>query len=855
VLLTALLAGCTSKTETITVTEVLACSATAPTGACEVGQSCFQGACAPTASLCSPTNLAGTCASGATCFGGGCVLTSALCGTNNPAGPCASGSTCVEGTCFVTATLCSTSNLTGTCSAGKSCSSGVCAAPGVDPCTVDVYMDQPTIGVDTRMKLTVDGKSFKDSNGNGTLDLYEDWRKVEICRARDLASKMTPPQKIGLMSEGSTIGGGTPDATLTQGTQDNITKLNLRQALIRLGARSGQELAAYMNSIQKLCEAQPLSIPFVVTTDPSHGFGMSTNATTGAMSNGASTVVSPWPYPLGLGAINELAVTRGYGDAVRKEFMAMGFRWQLGPQADLATEPRWARVQNVFGENAFAVAAHSRACIEGFQGKGDGGLKNGIAATIKHFPGAGPNEGGKDSHSRPGKFNVFPGANFAYHQIAFRAAVEAGGVAVMPCYSIFKGQTEWDPEQTGAAFSRGLITRYLKESLGFSGMITSDWGTMSSSIWGVETLNQPQRVALFLRAGSHQLGSDAIALVQAAFDQGLIVEADLTTAAEKILEMSFKLGLFENPYTDAAAAPSVVRSPAQRLAGLEAQKKAVVILKNREHSTTANSGAKYLPIDGVRLTADGGVVDDLNRNGTVEVFYDGVVDDLAGSDIYDDALQPYAYASAGGLTADGGTAIPVAKAASAATADIAVLRVSARKGTYFGLDQFPGTAVDTGLPASIKDRNKIIDLLRVRDGFTDASGTPVAALNPSLKIVLVMHFDRPGIVRPFVSGLTSLNETLGVPGSYPLVSNPANTRADGLGGVDAFLVEFGAFDRAVLDVLFNKNRPATPAGYVYGSSRLPMEIPSTDAEVNAQYEDVPADTPNPTYALGAGSTY
>jgi hypothetical protein len=128
----------------------------------------------------------------------------------------------------------------------------------------------------------------------------------------------------------------------------------------------------------------------------------------------------------------------------------------------------------------------------------------------------------------------------------------------------------------------------------------------------------------------------------------------------------------------------------------------------------------------------------------------------------------------------------------------------------------------------------------------------VPAANPTLKIVLIMHMDRPGIVKPFLNGFTTLDETPGVPGSYPGVSDPDNIRADGLGGVDAFLVDFGAFDRAVLDFLFNKN---APAGFTYGAARLPVEIPSSDEEVDAQFEDLPNDTLHPTYNLGAGSGF
>lgn len=794
-------------------------------------------------------NVAGT----ANIAGSATTLVVLPCSTTNPTGSCEAGNSCIDGVCVVDAAVCSTTNPGGLCSTGHACYAGACVS-----CSVAVYTEQPVIAVDTKTKLTADGLQFKDSSGDGKLDPYEDWRLPEICRAKDLVTKMTIPQKVGLMSETSSIGSGTEDASITDAIKATLQTGHVRQALIRLGARSGQQLAAYMNAIQKICEADAWGIPFVVTTDPSHGFGMSTSDTTGAQSLSASTVLSPWPYPLGLGAINDLDVTRQFGDAVRQEFMAMGFRWELGPMADSATEPRWARVQNTFGENAYMVANHAKACIEGFQGLGKGGLKNGIAATVKHFPGAGADEHGKDSHSRAGKFNVFPGDNFIYHQIPFKAAIAAGAAALMPCYSIFKGQLDYEPEQTGTAFSHSLITGYLKQQLGFSGMVTSDWGTMSSTAWGVESLTQPQRAAMFVKAGSHQLGSDSYTIVQAAVDQGLLTEKEINGAAEKILEMSFKLGIFENPYVDPAAAATIIRSNENLTNGFVAQKKAIVMLKNRAHDAAPVSGygadtaTKYLPI-----RADS--VLDTNGSGTVEIYFDGVVDGLAGEDIYSRVLGDYNYAVAAAGAAPG-----IASAAAAKDADIAILRITSRKGVYFGLDDgvplsfdgaFPGISADSTIAASTKDRNKVIDLLRIRDGYTDSTGTAIPAANPKLKIVLVMHMDRPGIVEPFITGLKNLDETLGLPSSYPTVSDIANRSTTGLQGVDAMLVEFGAYDRAVLDFLFNKSVPTTPPGYAYGAARLPMEIPRSDKEVNEQYEDVPADTWNPTFALGAGSTY
>jgi beta-glucosidase len=506
------------------------------------------------------------------------------------------------------------------------------------------------------------------------------------------------------------------------------------------------------------------------------------------------------------------------------------------------------------------VANHATACVEGFQSDGD--LKNGIAATIKHFPGAGPDEDGKDSHSRYGKYNVFPGDNFEYHQIPFISVFQAGAAAVMPCYSIFKGQTDYSPEQTGAAFSKGLITDYMKRELGFNGMVTSDWGTMSSSVWGVESLTQPQRAAMFVKAGSHQLGSDSHTIVQAAYDQGLLTEEEINGAAEKILEMSFKLGIFENPYVDTDATSDIVRSEEHLLNGFVAQKKAIVILKNRAHDVAPPSGwggdsaTKYLPIRGDEESGEHPC--DADGDDTVTVYFDGVEEGLSGEDIYSPYLDDYDYVSAAS-----GSTLAIAQASTPADADIAVLRITARKGSYFGYDAgvplsfdapFPGTSTDGTIAPAIADRNKVIDLLRIRDGYTNSDGAVVSATNPDLKIILVMHMDRPGIVKPFINGLATLNETPGEPGSYPMVSDPANLDTTSLKGVDGFLVEFGAHDRAVLDVLFNQNIPTTPADYAYGAS-LPMEIPSSDSEVEAQYEDLPADTWNPTFALGAGSKY
>lgn len=864
-LLTLGLAACTeTKTEVVEVpvdriVEVIpACSTTHPTGACPAGESCFQGTCVAALSLCGPSNFSGTCQTGYSCYHGGCIPTEVVPPpVVDPVDPCDERVNAAQ-------------PLLGF-------APGRPLGTGGAPYTYDHDADTATPAVEVpylqKVAITADGLQFRDLNASGTLERYEDWRYSDVCRAKDLVSRMTVRQKVGLMSEGSTIGSGTADGVMPQGAINSMAIDQRRQALIRFTGITAAQYATYTNNVQALVEGLPLGIPFVITADPVHGIGQSTHPTTGVQTLGTTAVVSHWPYPAGLGAINDANLTFQFGDTVRREFKALGFRWQLGPMADVATEPRWSRVQNTFGENAHHVAKHTKACIEGYQGgRGGPGLREGIAATMKHFPGAGPNEDGMDSHTAPGRFNVFPGGMFDYHSIPFKAAIEAGSAAVMPCYSIFRIPA-LDPEQVGAAHSEAIITNYLKRTLGFDGMITGDWGAAGGSAWGLEMFTGAEKAASFVKAGSHQLGSDSHLRIQEAYDQGLLTEADIDGAAVKILEMSFKLGIFENPYNDPGLATAEVRSQANMLAGFDAQKRAIVLLRN---AATANPGR--LPISQSRYTDVAGgttgapdvgeFASDADRDGQIEVFFDGVADSLAGTDQYATWLLDYDYRAAGsGTTGTAGFTLPIVQAASAADADIAILRITARKGSYFGLDAgvplsfdrpFTGRQTDAGFGAAVRDARKVIDLFRIRDGYTDSTGTPVAAANPNLRIVLVVHMDRPPIVKPWVNGLRTLDETPGVPGSYPLVSDEANVNQTivtastptAKAGVDTLLVDFGAYDRAILDFVFRRN---LIAGWTYGAARLPQEIPSTDAATEAQWEDVPGDSVAPTFIIGAGT--
>jgi beta-glucosidase len=913
-LLAAALAAC-SGTETKYVDRIPDCSATYPTGACASGQACFQGACVATTSLCSQTNASGTCPAGFACYGGGCIVAAAVpaaCGPTVPSGTCDAAKSCFMGACTTTATICSATNMAGVCPTGWACYGGGCiiasavppTEPGeVDPCAAQVNTTQPVLGFAPgkpktadggvymydhdsdagsaaievpyvqKVKITVDGKDYRDLNANGTLDRYEDWRYSPLCRAKDLAARMTVPQKVGLMNSGGSLGNGAASGVLPDSVVVAVARNNYRQGLTRFGIPAVQS-AAYFNNVQAMVEGLPLGIPVIVSGDPVHSVSGSMSAT-GAMTVSRHATFTNWTGTLGMGAINDLALTQSYGECVRSEFSAAGLRWQLGPMADIASEPRWGRVAGLFGSEPQHVAKHVTAYVIGLQGSATGDLRNGVAATMKHFPGHGAQEDGMDAHTYIGRFNVYPGQNLSQHFIPFQGAFDVGAAAIMPCYSVYKAQYEYDPLQVPSGFSYEFVTGLAKKKMGFSGMVTGDWGTATGQAFNMELLTAAERSTLWVHAGSNQYGSDSNAGFQQAFDQGLLTEAELNASAAKILEMVIKTGVFENPYTNLTTVDSLVRTPESRKLGFESMKKAVVLLKNADH---ANAAIRYLPINGTRFTdKTGGTASapdvgefhcDTNGDARVSVYFDGVWDSIVGptdptkqDDVYD-VLGDYDYTSAGAGTAGTvGFTLPVEATADITHADIAIIRIVPRASarTWEGLLSYDGVLtaaqlqnqVDTSIASAAASKKKLLDALRARDGYVNSAGVTVAATNPTLKIILDQETNRPGIIRPFVVGLVSLNETAGVAGSYPSVSDEANiNQTANLTGVDGVLADFGAWDRAILDFVFNKN---VPAGYTYGTARLPVEIPASDSAVRAQFEDVPNDSLFPTYSHNAGS--
>lgn len=440
--------------------------------------------------------------------------------------------------------------------------------------------------------LTENGRTFRDLNKNGILDVYEDSSAPLEARVEDLISQMNVEEKAGTMFVsmiGSTPKGKpmeTPilstdilvlGASLVLPTNSELIARKRLNSFNILTSLDADLMAKYNNTIQKMAERTRLGIPISIATDPRHG----TENNPGAALY--TPAFSQWPTSLGLAATRDTVLVRQFGDVARQEYRAVGITVALHPMADLATEPRWARVNGTFGEDAMLSAQMTKAYVLGFQG--DSLNQTSVACMTKHFSGGGPQKDGEDAHFPYGKEQVYPGDNFDYHVIPFtEGAFPAKTAQIMPYYGIPVGQTS---EDVAFGFNKDIITGLLRDSLNFDGVVCTDWNIITDSrisegrAWGVEDLSYKERVKKVLDAGCDQFGGESIPeLIIELVNEGKITQERLDQSVRRILRDKFRLGLFENPYVDVEKAKSLVGNDQFRKAGKEAQAKSTVLLKN-----------------------------------------------------------------------------------------------------------------------------------------------------------------------------------------------------------------------------------------------------------------------------------
>ena len=425
--------------------------------------------------------------------------------------------------------------------------------------------------------LKIDGEIFRDLNKNNSLDIYEDHRLDSKLRSDDLLNKMTIEEKVGqmfhppftlkpdiwmLIYEIAIRGNKSTEAQILF---DNISHFNL------YGNPSPAELANKINHFQEIASRSRLGVPITISSDPIHevpkGGGVASFSVDG---------FSKWPSQLGFAATNDSLIIENFAQIVKEEYLAVGIRTALHPMSDLATDPRWARNFGTFGSNALLSSDMTIAYMNGFQGNTIS--SESVLTMVKHFPGGGPQQKGLDPHLYSGRNQTYPGNNFDYHLIPFKDAINNNLKVIMPYYGIPIGQTN---EDVAMAYNEYILTDLLREELGFSGVICSDWGIITGRHWGVDELSIADRYEKSINAGIDQYGGETetsylIKLIK----ENIISEGRINESVKRILVNKFELGLFDDPYVDENKIKDRVNTKKSIEAGLDAQRKSIVLLEN-----------------------------------------------------------------------------------------------------------------------------------------------------------------------------------------------------------------------------------------------------------------------------------
>jgi len=366
------------------------------------------------------------------------------------------------------------------------------------------------------LETVADGVSIvngsRDLNRSGTIEPYEDWRQPVETRVNDLLGRMTLEEKALQMFYNA-------------------------QSFPRSGWHFGPAQAQDLHNFLLAAAGTRLGIPFVSAGDTIHGYQ------------------TTYPTQSALAATRDYQLVYRLGDVQRREQLEVGTRGVLGPLAEVGTKVLYPRIQEGNGENADVAAAQVRALVAGLQGGPELNPAS-VLVTVKHWPGEGA--GGE-------AIIVYDAVTIKYHMIPFRAAMEAGAVHIMPGYA---GSTLLDPGGPGAGDSAPILA-YLRQNLGFTGLITTDW--LPSGSW-IRAAN----------AGSDVMGGadpGATGFSIGTFTAN-VPQARIDDAVRRVLRLKFQLGIFENPYGDPVNGPYRFHTPAYTALANQAAREAMTLLKN-----------------------------------------------------------------------------------------------------------------------------------------------------------------------------------------------------------------------------------------------------------------------------------
>lgn len=377
--------------------------------------------------------------------------------------------------------------------------------------------------------------------GGAEGPLYKDPKAAPAARAADLLGRMTVEEKFGQLQQ-----------------LDGLWEGNYRDEHLQL-AREGKlgstlnvRTAPFANTLQKeAVEGSRLGIPVLFAFDVIHGY---------------RTI---FPVPLGESAQWDPALAEQAASVAAEEAYSVGLKWTFAPMVDIARDPRWGRIVEGSGEDAYLGSKLAAARVRGFQGA-DYGAPWKVMACAKHWVGYGAAEAGRDYNNTDISESALRNIYFP----PFKAAVDAGVPTFMTAFNDLNGLPS-------TAHKRN-IQGVLRSEWGFKGFVVSDYTSVKELILhGLAADGQDAAVkALSAGVDMEMVSTLYRDTGPAALAAGKISQADLDASVLRVLELKFRAGIFENPYIDPTLEAKTLKTPEKLDLALNAALKSMVLLKN-----------------------------------------------------------------------------------------------------------------------------------------------------------------------------------------------------------------------------------------------------------------------------------
>ncbi|WP_298090171.1 glycoside hydrolase family 3 N-terminal domain-containing protein [uncultured Sphingomonas sp.] len=429
-----------------------------------------------------------------------------------------------------------------------------------------------------RWSVSASALAFLPAAARPAAPLYKDARVPIDLRVCDLMGRMTLDEKVAqlitlstskrdVMNDARAFDPGRADAAYPNGIgqiarpsdRGGAATANNTGTDVTGRWRTPADTIAFVNAAQRWAvERSRLGIPILFHEEALHGY-MAPEATS-------------FPQAIALAGSFDRDLVERVNAVIAREVRAHGTVLALSPVVDIARDPRWGRIEETFGEDAYLCGEMGVAAVLGLQGPGKTLAPGKVFATLKHMTGHGQPESGE---------NVAP-APIAERELRerffppFRKLVKQTGIAaVMPSYNEIDG--------VPSHANKWLLGDVLRGEWGFDGAIVSDYAAipeLASFHHIAADMDGAARLALAAGVDSDLPAGQAYRSLADQVRAGKVSLAAVDAACRRMLTLKFRAGLFEGATVDPRAAARLTANDEARALAREAAEKSIALLVN-----------------------------------------------------------------------------------------------------------------------------------------------------------------------------------------------------------------------------------------------------------------------------------